>query len=93
MKGKFILSAILCALLLTACADRQAADSAPAQEPDAASTREPDSARVLLDVSGVDDIFAGLNLSNADLTPRSRAASTASGRSVCSRTTPGAGIR
>lgn len=68
MKGKFILSAILCVLLLTACADRQAADTAPAQEPDAASTREPDSARVLLDVSGVDDIFAGLNLSNADLT-------------------------
>lgn len=68
MKGKFILSAILCALLLTACADRQAAAPAPAQEPDAASTREPDSARVLLDVSGVDDIFAGLNLSNADLT-------------------------
>lgn len=68
MKGKLAAAGVLCLLLLTACADRQAAAPAPAQEPEAAATREPDSARVLLDVSGVDDVFAGLDLSSAELT-------------------------
>lgn len=76
MKGKLAAAGVLCLLLLTACADRQAAAPAPAQEPEAASTQEseaaatqePDSARVLLDVSRVDDVFAELDLSSAELT-------------------------
>lgn len=68
MKGKFILSAILCGLLLTACADRQAADPAPAQEPDAASTREPAAAPAALSVSDLDAVFAGLDISETSLT-------------------------
>lgn len=68
MKGKLILSAVLCALLLTACADRQAADTAPAREPETVPTQEPAPVPAALSVSDLDDIFAGLDLSNADLT-------------------------
>lgn len=62
MKGKFkfILSAILCVLLLTACADSQVTDTTPTQEP--ASTP------VTLSVSDLDAIFAGLDISSASLT-------------------------
>lgn len=62
MKGKFkfILSAILCVLLLTACADSQVTDTTP--------TQEPAPAPVTLSASDLDTIFADLDISSAALT-------------------------
>lgn len=66
MKGKLIFAAALCLLLLTACAGRQAADASPAQEPETTTVQE--LAPVSLDVSDLDAVFAGLDISNAALT-------------------------
>ena len=62
MKGKFkfIFSAILCVLLLTACADSQVTDTTPTQEP--APTP------VTLGVSDLDAILTSLDISNATIT-------------------------
>ena len=68
MKGKLISAAILCLLLLTACADHQATDATPAQEPETAPVQETAPAPATLDVSDLDAVFADLDISSATLT-------------------------
>lgn len=60
MKGKWVLSAVLCVPLLTACAARQESAAAPAQEPSPAPA--------VLSASELGDVLAGLDLSDAALT-------------------------
>lgn len=60
MKGKFIFSAVLCLLLLAACAEAPATDTMAPQEPTSDS--------VTPRVFDLDTFLAGLNLSDATLT-------------------------